>query len=432
MIGMYWAMTKQWFASVLQRRQRHSGRRSGTTAGLILCLLIVGLSAAYIEHGRGNLHKLKTKIEPDRQDVLVPRPGGQDAIELTRTQFMGGSMPEFLSVTMLPGRGMNILQITAYIPGRGEVKLLASPSVEEAASAMTGADADASGLASLTMGGAFEVPWAGRMDGAASQAGRMNASWRGHPISLPAANGAGGGLLLAAPSDTATTAALPDGGQAQAVYHLEDFGARWPSKTDVMVTVMLGSRWIEMSVVAHNVGTVAEPIGIGWAPRFAILGGQREQMRLRVSGTMREELHDRQSGMPTGRLLPVNGTSYDYTAHDGVELGASDLDECFTALHRELLDAGPVAELRDTANGFGLRLTALNSTIQAMRVVAPAGAKYVSIEPQYNLDDPFGSEWKTESDAGMVVLQPGKTTEWKTRLELFSLGDRSPARPPIM
>lgn len=432
MNGMHWAMAKQWLASLLHRRRRHGARRSGTTVGLILCLLVVGLSAAYLEHGRGNLHKLETKIDPDRQDVAVPRPGGQDAIELTRTQLMGGSMPEFLSVTMLPGRGMNILQITAYIPGRGEVKLLASPTVEEAASAMTGADADASGLASLTMGGAFEVPWAGRMDGVTSQAGRMNASWRGHSMSLPAANGAGGGLLLAAPSDTATTTALPDGGQAQAVYQMADFGSRWPSKTDVMVTVMLGSRWIEMSVVAHNVGTVAEPIGIGWLPRFAILDGKREQMRLRVTGTMREELRDRRSGMPTGRLLPVNGTAYDYTAREGVELGATDLDDCFTALHRELLDAGPVAELRDTANGFGLRLTALSSTIHAMRVIAPAGARYVSIEPQYNLDDPFGSEWKTEIDTGMVVLQPGQTTVWKTRLELFSLGDRSPASPPVM
>jgi len=45
-------------------------------------------------------------------------------------RLMGGTMPEFLSVTMLPGRGMNVLQIKAYIPGKGEVNLLASPSVE--------------------------------------------------------------------------------------------------------------------------------------------------------------------------------------------------------------------------------------------------------------------------------------------------------------
>jgi len=111
--------------------------------------------------GRGNLHKLEAKIATDRTDVAVPLPGGQEAIELTRMRLMGGTMPEFLSVTILPGRGMNVLQITAYIPGKGEVNLLASPSIEGAESAMTGTGEDADGAASLAMGGAFEVPWGG-------------------------------------------------------------------------------------------------------------------------------------------------------------------------------------------------------------------------------------------------------------------------------
>ena len=77
-------------------------------------------------------------------------------------------MPEFLSVTMLPGRGMNVLQITAYLPGKGEVNLMASPSVYGAAGAMTGKGKDANGQVSLAMGGAFEAPWAGRIWGTSS------------------------------------------------------------------------------------------------------------------------------------------------------------------------------------------------------------------------------------------------------------------------
>jgi len=130
------------------------------------------LSFAYRERGRGNLHKLEAKIATDRQEVPVPLPGGQEAIKLTRMRLMGGTMPEFLSVTMLPGRGMNVLQIVAYIPGKGEVNLLASPSVEGAESAMTGTGADADGQASLAMGGAFEAPWAGRI-------GELRRRWRG-------------------------------------------------------------------------------------------------------------------------------------------------------------------------------------------------------------------------------------------------------------
>ncbi len=82
--------------------------------------------------------------------------------------MMGDAFPEFLSATVLPGRGMNVLHIRAFIPGKGEVDLMASPAVEGAASAMTGKDMDAEGQASMAMGGAFEAPLAGRIWGTPS------------------------------------------------------------------------------------------------------------------------------------------------------------------------------------------------------------------------------------------------------------------------
>jgi galactose mutarotase-like enzyme len=421
---IYLEMAKRWFMALFRRVWRRGVMRSGMVTGLILALLVGGLSVAYREQGHGNLHKLKAKIATDRQDVPVPRPGGQEAIVLTRMRLMGGTMPEFLSLTVLPGRGMNVLQIGAYIPGKGEVNLMASPSIEDAASAMTGTGEDADGQASLAMGGAFEAPWAGRIAGVASQdGGRVSAVWRGHTMILPGDGGAVAreGLMLAVAADTAETTALPDGGQAQAVFHAGDFGAHWPSKTDVSVTVLLGSQWIELTVLARNTGGAAEPIGIGWHPRFVIFDGNREQLRLHLPAEKREEVRDRQSGLPTGVLLPVSGTAYDFTMRGGAALGKMVLDDSFTALRRELLDNGAVAELLDPANDYGLRLTALSPTIQAIRVVAPADADYVSIGPQFNYDNPFGGQWGKDVDTGMVVLQPGQTTQWKVRLELFSL-----------
>jgi len=399
--------------------------------GLILAVLVGGLGFAIRERGRGNIRRLKAKIETDRPTVPVPLPGGQEAIELTRMRLMGGTMPEFLSVTMLPGRGMNVLQIKAYIPGKGEVNLLASPSVEGAESAMTGTGEDADGKASLTMGGPFEVPWAGRIGGVASQvAGRVSAVWRGHTIILP--GGAEGvardGLLLANAADSVETTALPDGGQVQAVFHAGDFGAHWPSKTDVTVTVLLGSQWIELTVVARNTGDAPEPVGIGWHPRFTIFDGNRDQLRLRLPGEMWEEVRDRESGLPTGVLLPVNGTAYDFTMRGGAALGKMELDDSFVALHRDLMDNSAVAELSDPANDYGVRLTALSPTIKAFRVVAPADADYVSIGPQFNYDDPFGREWSNGTDTGMVVLQPGQSTQWEIRMELFSLAGNQNAK----
>ena len=84
---------------------------------------------------------------------------------LQRSQMTGGNGPEFLSATLLPGRGMNLLQITAYLPQKGEVNLLASPPLEEAEQLLSGTGADATGAKSLAMGAAIEVPWAGRISG---------------------------------------------------------------------------------------------------------------------------------------------------------------------------------------------------------------------------------------------------------------------------
>ena len=72
------------------------------------------------------------------------------------------------------------------------------------------------------------------------------------------------------------------------------------------------------------------------------------------------------------------------------------------------MENGPVAELRDPENDYGLRITAMASTIRAIRVYAPLDGSFISIQPQFNYDDPFGREWGKNEDTGMVVLQPGQ------------------------
>lgn len=426
--GMYLAELKAWLHSIWRGKLLRSG---WITIALLACVL-AGLTAGYVAHLRGNFHKLKVKMANDRQDAPVPQPGGQEPITLMRTR-LGDATPEFLSVTLLPGRGMNTLRITAYLPGKGEVNLLASPSIAAADEAMTGTGDDANGQASLAMGGAFEAPWAGQVWGTPATGGRITTEWRGHTITLPAsgtggAAGAADGLMLAEPSDTVQNSALPDGGQAEAVFHAGDFGAHWPSNTDVTVGVLLGSRSIDLTMTARNTGSAAEPIGLGWYPRFAILGDRRQQLRLRIPGEMRTEARGRDKASPTGELLSVAGTPYDFTLHNGAPLGSLELDECFVALRQDLLDSGPIAEFSDPAANYALRLTALSPTIKAMRVVAPANGNFVSIAPQFNYPDPFGKEWRANTDTGMVVLQPGQSTEWKVRLELFPL---TSGKPPL-
>lgn len=423
---MYLALITQAFARIRRRLWHATVMRSGMVTMIGLTLMLMILAFGWHEHRLGQFSQLKKdlKKKPPPEDTSTTRPGGQDVILLQRSQFGGDSGPEFLSATLLPGRGMNVLQITAYLPNKGEVSLLASPTLGEVNRLMNGAGADAAGAESLEMGGAIEVPWAGRISGVASADGAdVTTAWHGRRLSLPVVGEAGmaiGGLLLKRASVTQKANVMPDGGEAKVSFHAGDFDGHWLSQTDVTTTVVLSGRAIEMTVQARNSGTEAEPMGIGWRPRFAILSGNRGQVELRLPTAERAEVANRRNGLPDGRLVSVARTEYDFTGRNGAPLGSLNLDDCFVHLKQTFMDIGPVAELRDPESDYGLRITAMSTNIKAMRVYAPAGANFVSIDPQFNFDDPFGREWANE-DNGMVVLQPGQAVQWKIRLEIFSL-----------
>lgn len=407
-----------------QTAVKHSGLLVTVTVAVLLVLVAVGVR----ERGRGNLTKLKKELgvpKPVLHEAVAIRPGGEDPVVMEHAQTADMESPEFVSATLLPGRGMNLLQIRAYIPQRGTVNLLASPSLQDAANQMTGEGKDAGGLASLSMGGAVEVPWANRIWGVPLD-GNTVATWRGHSLHLPAENGISkGGLLLDRKADSVKTNVMPDGGQVQAVYDAGDFDGHWISSTVITTTIQLNSRALEMNVSARNTGDEAEPVGIGWRPKFKVLSGDRSQTKLKLPNALHVEVADRSHGIPTGRLLPVEGTAYDFNKPGGVRLGSLNLNDSFVHLKPSLLDNGPIAELIDPKSDYGLRITILSPTINAIHVNAPADASFVSIDPQFNYDDPFGGEWAKGEDTGMVVLEPGQIAQWKIRLEIFALDDRS-------
>jgi hypothetical protein len=405
--------------------------RSGMLTFLVLLFVLAGLAFGWREHRLGQFAQLKKELSNRPVKDVGVRPGGQDVVQLQRSQIAGGNGPEFLTATLLPCRGINLLQITAYLPQRGEVNLLASPPLQEAAKILTGTGADANGAKSLSMGAAIEMPWAGRISGVSTPDGNnLSTIWHGTRLILPtdakdsygvAGAVAAGGLLLKQPSDSINTNVMPDGGEAQATFRAGNFDGHWPSQTEVMTTVALSGKSMTMRIVARNTGNTAEPMGIGWHPRFAILGGHRAQMLLRLPEGLRVEVKDRRSGELSGRLVPVEKTEYDFTSRTGAQLGALNLDDSFVHLRTGLMENGPMAELRDPENDYGLRITAMTSNIKAIRVYAPLDGSYISIEPQTNYDDPFGHQWAKDEDTGMVVLQPGQSMQWQIRLQIFSL-----------
>src|SRR5450631_4369775 len=95
----------------------------------------------------------------------TPLIGDQKVIRLKRKQSADESKPQFVSVEMLPGRGMNVFQIKAHVPGLGVINLLESPTLEVARERMNGGESDFNGNESFKMGGAILVPFANRIRG---------------------------------------------------------------------------------------------------------------------------------------------------------------------------------------------------------------------------------------------------------------------------
>ena len=381
--------------------------RSGLLTITALAVVVLALAFGWHEHMRGQFARLKRELKgaPHVAPAAAALPGGQDPVLLERSTIEGGAVPEFLSATLLPGRGMNVFQIKAYLPGSGEVNLMASPPLSEAVARMTGKGEDVHGLESLAMGGAFEVPWAGKISVSDRTSGGSTAN---------------GGLLLRTPASTVKMNVMPDGGEAEAVYEVGDFDGHWPSKLEVTSTTQLSSRVLEMKLTVRNTGEEAEPVGVGWQPRFAILSNSRRAMTLRLPSVTRVEVSGQRAGEPTGKLLDVTGTRYDFSGRGGARLGDLALEDTFVNLRQAPLDNGPVAELRDPINNYGLRMTMLSPTIKALHVSAPSDARYIAISPQFNYDDPFGREWGNQ-DTGMAMVRPGQSVQWRIRVEIFAL-----------
>ena len=360
----------------------------------------------------------------------LPDVGGQKAIELRRLQSGVGATPEFLSVTLLPGRGMNVFQITAYLPGRGEVPLLASQSIDAAAKMMNGGPDDLQGNASFSMGGALLFPFANRLVGPITTDKKtgehiLTATWHGRSVPV-IANWHGKqpgapwcamhGQMLAAKADNVSIKADSDSAAAIADYNLPANG-HWYSDNDMKVTVALDRDTVTAIVTATNRGDQAEPVGIGWHPYFQLPSGSRANGRVRIPSSMRVEVNNYDDVFPTGKLVPTAGTQYDFNALEGGPLPDTLVDDSYVNLTPNA-QGNVVSEIRDLSVNYGMRVTAMSPHIRAIQLYSPVDKSFIALEPQFNYGDPLGKEWNG-ADTGMVTLAPGESVTWKVQLQLF-------------
>lgn len=341
--------------------------------------------------------------------------GGHPVIALTQPPPAEQSRPAIIAAEIVPGMGMNVYQLRAWLPGKGVVDMLEAPPIEKATH-------------SARTGGGLLLPWANRIRGKLSaDANTLEVIALGKKLLLPA-NRKGKepnaerhsihGLFLSRAMDKVNTRA--DAVQAAVTGSLDagDFEGHWLSRTQVTVTATLKNGALGLEVVAKNTGNEPMPMAIGWHPSFLFPSGERAQVRLRLPGRRRALVNNYDDVFPTGKLEEVKGTPYDFSAPGGAPLNDLFLDECFLDLQRNA-EGHAVAELVDPAARYGLRIRAISPEARALQVFAPLARKVVAIEPQFNLADPFGKVWDPAVNTGMVTLGPGQSVTYSVRVELF-------------
>jgi len=341
--------------------------------------------------------------------------GGHPVISLSQARPADPSRPAIIQAEIVPGMGMNIYQLRAWLPGKGVIEMLEAPPIEAATH-------------SARVGGGILLPWANRMRGKVSADEKtLETRALGRKLILPA-NRRGKepgaerhsihGLFLARAMDRVETFSAADHASVAGSLDAGDFNGHWLSKTQVAVTAMLKQGTFAFDVVAKNTGSEPLPVGIGWHPFFLYPSGQRGQVRLRLPARRRALVNNYDDVFPTGQLVAVKGTRYDFSPHGGAPLNDLYLDDCFVDLERTA-EGHTVAELSDPAARYGVRIRATSPQVRAIQVFAPLTRKVVAVEPQFNLADPFGKVWGPEVDTGMVTLRPGESVTYSVRLELF-------------
>ncbi len=360
--------------------------------------------------------------------------GKEPVITLQRPPVTDKEKPQFLEATILPGRGMAVLQIKAFLPGKGEIDVLNAPPLPEAEQLLNKQD-DEWGNEIFKIGGAILLPYANRIRGTLSPDGKtITAVVAGKTVTLPA-NWSGKnpgaekhsihGLMRYSRFEHAI---LRNGSQESAVMatlHAGDFDGHWLSDTDVEVETVLSHDAFDMSVTAKNVGTNLLPMGIGWHPYFLLPSGDREQVRLHIPSELRAITTNYDDSFTTGRRVSVKGTPYDFSMAGGAPLDKQYLDDNFSDLNYGPTKSS-VSEIIDPAAKYGLRLITLSPKITCIQVYAPTDKNFVAIEPQFNLPDPYNKNWGNV-ETGMVLLQPGQSVTWHVRLELFTPNPEPPA-----
>ena len=301
-----------------------------------------------------------------------------------------------------------------------------APPLEALAGILDDGPEDFAGSASFSLGGAILLPYANRITGRAVEPRQIETEIAGMPVRLPrnwGGKAAGAkqyamhGLLLAMRADRVEETGDASSAVLRGMFDAGDFSGRWPSRSEVEVEVAVAAPRLRLRVRVRNTGVGTLPMGIGWHPYFALPSGRRSQARLQIPAAERLGVDNYDEVLPTGTVLAVAGTRYDFRT--GAELGERYLDDCFTALQRDGADE-IACRIEDPAGGHGVRISSASPAVTAIQVYAPPERACVALEHQFNWPDPYGEEWRGRH-TGMVLLKPREETRFEVCVEPFQI-----------
>jgi aldose 1-epimerase len=190
---------------------------------------------------------------------------------------------------------------------------------------------------------------------------------------------------------------------------------RFPIEHRLAVTYTLGRDGLLIGYAVDNRSTSRLPFGFGVHPFFRVPGARKDVF---VSVPMRKRMEAKEL-LPTGRLLPVAGTSYDLRRPTSLE--ALDLDDVYIGVNPA---AAPAFELRDR----GIKVI-LGGSREFTHVVlyTPPREPFFCVENQTSSTDAHNLHARGLIEAAhLQVAEPNRTARGTIEWRLSRTGVTSP------
>lgn len=177
----------------------------------------------------------------------------------------------------------------------------------------------------------------------------------------------------------------------------------YPFSLDIELTYQLHARGISCAFSIRNIGPHPAPVGAGFHPYFTVGGLPIHETELQIPASAFVEFNQRL--VPTGRLVSVDGTEWDYRTRRPI--GSRQFNHCYVDLTRDA-DGLSRAVLLSRESGRRIEVT-MDRTFSALVVytgdaIPGAARQAVAIEPMTCATDAFNHpEW------GVIRLLPDKT-----------------------